>query len=268
MKLLTILTFVFAFYSANSNAQHTASKQVDTFTIEAPHLKTNKKIWVYLPKSYKTSTTKFPVVYMHDAQNIFDAKTSYIGEWKVDEYLDSLATKQAIIVAIEHGNEKRIDELTPFKNDKYGGGQGNLYLDFIIYTLKPHIDATFRTKSDAKNTTIMGSSLGGLLSFYAIVKYPGIFGNAGVFSPSFWYSDKIYDLVKNTKIPETSRFYFLVGSEESEDMVPNQIKMIALLKENGINEKQIKNLIIEGGKHNEALWSNNFGEAFEWLIEY
>jgi predicted alpha/beta superfamily hydrolase len=158
----------------------TASKQVTTFIIEAPQLQTTKKIWIYLPKKYDSTKNKYPVIYMHDAQNLFDAKTSYVGEWNVDEKLDSI-NAQVIIVGIEHGNEKRIDELTPYKNAKYGGGSADNYLRFIVETLKPEIDTKYRTKSNTKNTGIIGSSLGGLVSYYAVLKYPEIFGKAGVF---------------------------------------------------------------------------------------
>ena len=111
--------------------QSKASKQVSTFTIEAPQLQSTKKIWLYLPKEYATSKKKYPVIYMHDAQNLFDSKTAYAGEWNIDEKLDSL-NAQVIVVGIEHGNEKRLDELTPYKNEKYGGGNGENYLDFIV----------------------------------------------------------------------------------------------------------------------------------------
>ena len=141
-----ILSLLFLFFVSNANAQSTASKQVSTFIIEAPQLKTSKKIWVYLPKSYATSTKKYSVIYMHDAQNLFDAKTSYTGEWNVDETLDSI-NAQVIVIGIEHGGDKRIDELTPYKNAKYGGGKADDYLDFIVKTLKPKVDATYRTKT-------------------------------------------------------------------------------------------------------------------------
>ena len=146
-----------------------SQKRYSTFEIEAPQLKTSKKIWVYLPKDYAKQTRNYPVIYMHDAQNLFDAKTSYAGEWKVDETLDSLKMN-VIVIGIEHGNEKRLEELTPFKHDKHGGGNADAYLDFIVTTLKPHVDKTYRTKTKAKHTTIFGSSLGGLVSYYAVLK--------------------------------------------------------------------------------------------------
>ena len=266
MKSPIILFVLISLISLQLHSQSTASTQVSTFVIEAPQLNTHKNIWVYLPKSYKNLKTAYPVIYMHDAQNLFDDSTSYVGEWKVDEYLDSIKTKEAIIIGIEHGNEKRIDELTPYVHEKYGGGNGDNYIDFIKNTLKPYIDITYRTLSNAQNTTIFGSSLGGLISFYAAIKYPEVFGNAGVFSPSFWYSDKIYELVETSDIHKDTKIFFLIGTEEGKTAVPNQQKMVDLLIEKGYDKDKISNRIIEGGKHNEALWSKHFQEAFHWLI--
>ena len=265
MKLGYLLLLFLAFTAFKLSAQSTASKQVTQFKIAVPQLDTIKTIWVYLPKNYQNSKKRYPVVYMHDAQNLFDVETSYAGEWQVDEYMDSLKTNESIIVGIEHGNEKRIEELTPYTHEKYGGGKGNNYLTFIKNTLKPHIDVVYRTKSDAANTTIFGSSLGGLLSFYAVITYPETFSKAGIFSPAFWINKEIYDLVTTAKIPESSMFYFLAGTDEGEDMIPNQERMVELLKDQSVAEVQIKNRSIEGGQHNEKFWAEHFGEAYQWL---
>lgn len=268
MQLRHFLWLFLCIIAFRISAQSTASQHVDTFIMKAPQLNTDKKIWVYLPKDYQNSQKAYSVIYMHDAQNLFDAKTSYVGEWEVDEYLDSLSEHKAIVIGIEHGNEKRINELTPYSNETYGGGQGDAYLDFIINTLKPHVDSTYRTLSDAKHTTIFGSSLGGLISFYAIVKHPDVFGNAGIFSPSFWINPEIYALVESTKIPESSRFYFAIGSDEGDkDMVPDEKEMVALLKRKGVSEDNVVNKIVEGGKHSEAFWSAYFPDAYQWLIK-
>lgn len=260
-----LLPFLLLFTLTVTTAQErTASEQVSSFTIDAPQLKGTKKIWVYLPKNYEKSKKNYSVLYMHDAQNLFDSKTSYAGEWNVDEKLDSI-NAQLIVIGIEHGNDKRMEELTPFKNEKYGGGNADAYLDFIVKTLKPQIDKTYRTKTKKKNTLIMGSSLGGLVSFYALLKYPQVFGKAGVFSPSFWFSDKIYDAAENTKKIK-SKIYFLCGDEESDDMVADLNKMERLLNTKRcyclhLNEKQI----VKGGEHNEKLWRNGFTKAILWL---
>lgn len=244
--------------------QSTASKQVSTFTIEAPQFGSTKKIWLYLPKDYSTSKKKYPVIYMHDAQNLFDTKTAYAGEWNIDEKLDSL-NAQVIVVGIEHGNEKRIDELTPFKNEKHGGGNGDNYLEFIVKTLKPKIDVTYRTKTNAKNTIIMGSSLGGLISYYALLKYPEVFGKAGVFSPAFWINPEIFDLTKKTKTLN-SKIYFLCGDNESQEMVSDVNKMEIFVSDIRCSCLHLtRKRIVKGGQHNEKLWRDNFVKVYSWL---
>jgi predicted alpha/beta superfamily hydrolase len=266
--IFTIFLFFTALTMAQDAAQQsTASKNVSTFTIDAPQLGTTKKIWMYLPKDYQTSGKKYPVIYMHDGQNLFDKKTSAYGEWAVDETLDSLKAK-VIVVGIEHGNDKRIDELTPYPNQKYGGGKADSYLDFIVNTLKPHIDKNYRTKSDAKHTTIFGSSLGGLVSFYAILKYPKVFGKAGVFSPSFWFTNDIYELME--KAPKTkAKIYLLAGDKEGDEkdhVVDDVRKMEKLLDANRCACLKLnKTVIVKGGKHNEKLWRESFAKAYLWL---
>lgn len=257
--------FIFIFlWMISGNAQSTASKNVSSFTIEAPQLKTTKKIWIYLPENYSASAKKYSVIYMHDAQNLFDAKTSYVGEWNVDEKLDSLKA-QVIVVGIEHGNEKRIEELTPFKNEKYGGGNADNYLEFIVKTLKPYIDKNYRTKIKAKNTIIFGSSLGGLVSYYGALKYPEIFGKAGVFSPSFWYTNDIFTFTE--KIPKIkTKLYFLCGDKEDENMVKDMTKMEKLLDTKRCYCLHLtKSKVVKGGEHNEKLWRDGFVKAVLWL---
>ncbi|TCN57541.1 alpha/beta hydrolase [Flavobacterium circumlabens] len=263
IRLFSFFIFLGIIFSGNAQ-ENTASKNVSTFTIEAPQLKTTKKIWIYLPENYTASDQKYSVIYMHDAQNLFDAKTSYVGKWNVDEKLDSLKAK-VIVVGIEHGNDKRIDELTPFKSEKYGGGNADNYLDFIVKTVKPYIDKNYRTKTKAKNTIIMGSSLGGLVSYYAILKYPEVFGKAAVFSPSFWFSKDIYTLTeKTTKIK--IKIYFLCGDKEDENMVQDMTKMERLLDTKRCYCLHLtKSKIVKGGEHNEKLWRDGFVGALSWL---
>ena len=261
LSLVALLFFIVL----NSFSQSTATKQVSTFEIEAPQLNTTKKIWLYLPKNYESTSKKYPVIYMFDAQNLFDAKTSFVGEWNIDEKLDSLNAK-VIVVGIEHGNDKRLEELTPFKNEKYGGGKADEMLAFIIKTLKPEIDKNYRTKSNAKNTTIMGSSLGGLTAFYATIKYPQIFGKAGVFSPAFWINKKeIFEFVSE-KPKVKSKIYFVCGDSEGENMVSDLNEMNKLLLTKRCDCKYLtKTKIVKNGEHNEKLWRDNFVKAYLWL---
>ncbi|MCF6132950.1 alpha/beta hydrolase [Flavobacterium wongokense] len=266
MKYFFSLLTLFILSSLNAQ-QSTTGKQVSTFSIEAPQLKSSKKIWVYLPKGYSTSSKRYPVIYMHDAQNLFDAKTSYVGEWNVDETLDSINAK-VIVIGIEHGGDKRIEELTPFRHEKYGGGKADDYLDFIVNTLKPKVDATYRTKTDAKNTAIFGSSLGGLVSFYAAIKYPTVFGKVGCFSPSFWFGrNDMNELLAKTKDFD-AKVYFLCGDNEGDgDVIPDMRNV-----EHWVNTKRCpckklnKEVIVKGGQHNEKLWRESFKKAYLWLF--
>lgn len=260
------LFLLLALFSVTAKAQNTASANVSTFTVHSPQLDTDKKIWLYLPANYNADIKKkYPVIYMQDAQNLFDKATSYAGEWRVDETLDSLKA-EVIIVGIEHGGDKRMAELTPYPNTKYGGGDANIYLDFITETLKPYVDENYRTKSDRKDTAIAGSSLGGLVSYYALLKYPETFGKAIVFSPSFWFSKDIYTLIEETAKID-AKIYFLAGDSEDENMVPDLDKMVKLVEGKIRNRKHLFKKVVPGGKHNEALWSKEFPAAFLWLVE-
>jgi predicted alpha/beta superfamily hydrolase len=265
--LFALKSFSQETYQPSEMAIHRVSGQVYTFKMIAKQLNCKKKIWLYLPKNYFSSKKKFPVIYMHDAQNLFNSRTAFAGEWNVDETLDSI-NAQVIVVGIEHGNEKRIEELTPFKNQKHGGGNADNYLDFIVKNLKPHIDSLYRTKTTSKHTCIFGSSLGGLVSFYAILKYPNVFGKAGVFSPSFWFNrDEIVVLLKQKK-EFKSKIYFLCGDNEGDADMLKDLNNIEYL----INNKRCsclklnKKVIVKNGQHNEKLWRESFKKAYLWLL--
>ena len=192
------------FASSSQPKKSTANKNVriiDT-AFFIPQLNRTRRVWIYLPPTYNSSTKKYPVLYMHDGQNVFDDATSFSGEWGVDEALDTLGlkTKECIVVGIDNGGDKRLNEYCPYDFSLPGGqkgkGEGNLYLQFLAKTLKPFIDKKYRTIKESKNTFIAGSSMGGLISMYAVLEYPKIFGGAGVFSPAFWVRPKIFDDIK------------------------------------------------------------------------
>jgi predicted alpha/beta superfamily hydrolase len=262
-QFLRLFLFLF-FFSIN---QIEAQNRYSTFEINAPQLQTKKKIWVYLPLNYEKSTQKYPVIYMHDAQNLFDKDFSFGGEWNIDETLDSLKAK-VIVIGIEHGNEKRFEELTPYKNEKRGGGNADAYLEFIVKTVKPLIDSTYKTKANVKNTCIWGSSLGGLLSFYAALKYPNVFGKVGCFSPAFWINkEEIFKKMENTPKFNT-KIYLLCGDNENKgNMVGDMKDMETLINSKRCECKKLnKSVIVKGGEHNEKLWRNAFAKAYLWLF--
>ncbi|QBO57230.1 alpha/beta hydrolase [Chryseobacterium salivictor] len=237
-----------------------------------PQLKTSRRIWIYLPPDYATSTKKYPVIYMQDAQNLFNDATSFSGEWKVDKTLNQFFTegnRAAIVVGIENGGAERLNEYSAWNNAKYAGGKGDAYTEFLAKTLKPYIDKNYRTLPQAKNTALIGSSMGGLISFYAGLKYPEKFGKLGIFSPSFWFAFKDLNLFvsKSAKNLKNTQFYFLAGVKESEEMVSDIEKVIPVLIKKGVPPEHIKTKFDEDGTHSESYWSREFGAAYLWLFK-
>ncbi len=264
------LAYIFVGISQENNST-TASKNVSIIEKEflIPELNTiSHKIWVYLPPNYTENSKKYPVIYMHDGQNLFDNATSYIGEWEVDETLNELFNKTGkgfIVVGIENGGEERINEYTSWSHEKYGGGKGEIYIDFLVNTLKPYIDATYRTKPQQKHTGLIGSSLGGLISYYGGLKYPKTFGKIGALSTSFWFSDKVEGFTRAYGNTKKVKLFLLVGEKEGEEMVLGTENTEKLLLETGFIQKNLKSKIAPEGNHNEAFWKSEFLEVVTWL---
>jgi alpha-glucosidase len=278
------LLLSFSFLSTSLVAQdapreHTATANVRIISekFEMPELGKTRKIWAWFPKDYETSRKKYPVLYMHDAQNLFDRATSYIDEWKIDETMDSLMAEgypPCIIIGIENGGESRLSEYTPWANEKYGGGDGAKYLEFLVHTLKPYIDAHYRTKSDAAHTAMLGSSLGGLFTYYAAMKYPDVFSKAGVLSPSFWYSKETLKMpIPNKKARKKMKFYFLCAEDEEGDgaetnyVVTDMEEIYNFLQKNGFAKKSLSYRVVPNGAHSEWFWAKEFPKAYRWLFE-
>lgn len=231
-----------------------------------PELNRTRRIWVYLPGNYSTSEKKYPVLYMHDGQNLFDNATAFNGEWGVDELMDSYSNA-CIVVGIDNGGTTRLDEYRVAGNQRLGPGQGKEYLSFIVHTLKPFIDHRFRTLATPTHTMMAGSSMGGLISFYAGLYYPDVFGKLGIFSPSFWIDSAIADTVQQTAKRfrhGNQRYYFYAGGQEGAGMT-NQVKTIAaLLSRTG--SPRVKVIINPMGKHNEASWQAAFPGFWQWVM--
>ena len=262
-------------WSAPKEKKHTTTSNVkilsENFTI--PQLKTTRKIWIYLPPDYETSKTKYPVIYMHDGQNLFDEFTSFSGEWSVDETMNDLykeTGRSAIVIGVDNGGDKRLSEYSPWNNEKYKTiGEGDLYVEFLVKTLKPYIDKTYRTEKQASKTLIMGSSMGGLMSLYASAKYPTVFGKAGIFSPAFWFVSE--DLKKYLNINrnnlKNSKFYFVAGKNEDETMAPEIENVSELLLKKSVPSKNIVVKIDEDGTHSESYWKRELKASLIWLLK-
>ncbi|WP_181305480.1 alpha/beta hydrolase [Rufibacter sp. XAAS-G3-1] len=251
---------------------HTATANVLILSNQfwMPQLKQSRRIWLYLPPNYATSDKKYPVLYMHDGQNLFDAFYSFGGaEWGVDESLNEQFEsngREVIVVGIDNGGEERINEYSPWRNKKLGGGKGDAYVDFLVQTLKPYIDAHYRTLTDKEHTGVAGSSMGGLISFYAALKYPQVYGKAGVFSPAFWFAPEIFDFAAKTKPAPDLKMFLLAGAKESKQMVPDMARMRDVLVKQGLKPSNLKYEVHEDGEHTEAYWQREFPRVFKWLF--
>jgi predicted alpha/beta superfamily hydrolase len=249
--------------------QHTASPQVQILDehFNMPELQTDRRVWLYLPADYDTSGKHYPVIYMHDGQNLFDQYTASHQEWGVDEVMDERFYHNAcIIVAVDHGEESRINEYCPYSSEDHGEGRGDAYTEFLVNTLKPFIDTNYRTQADAQHTAIAGSSMGGLITTYAALKHPEVFGNAGIFSPAFWIAKAIYAYATELNTLQNSRFYFVCGDAESDDMVGDMQGMAQILQGKVNDESQVVQNIIPGAGHNEQQWHDDFPAFYEWLL--
>lgn len=252
----------------SSTALPNVSLLEDSFYM--PQLDRYRKIWIYLPDDYDTALNKlYPVIYMQDGQNLFDDSTAFAGEWKVDETLHNLqlyGNYGCIVVGIENGGVNRINEYSPYVNVSYGGGQGDEYCDFIVNTLKPYVDSLYRTLSSRDFTAIAGSSMGGLISFYAAMKYQDVFSKAGLFSPSLWFNDSIYSYVTGKGAQQPMRFYFVAGRYESAELVNDIKTMYSTMSSAGFTPDELDTLIQTDGQHAEWFWAREFRACYEWLF--
>ena len=233
-----------------------------------PGLNRERTVRLYLPPGYAASTKRYPVLYMHDGQNLFDASTAYAGEWGVDETLDTLAKTQGleiIVVGIDNGGDKRMTELNPWDFGSFGKGEGAQYMDFIVKVVKPQIDATYRTLPGREATGIMGSSMGGLISQYAILQYPQVFSKAGIFSPAYWPGMAVFDMTAKQRPAADARLALYMGGKEG-DAVAHYEQMLAQLKAQGHPAGNTWSKLTPKAEHNEAAWRSEFGAAVQWMF--
>jgi predicted alpha/beta superfamily hydrolase len=203
---------------------------------------------------------------MHDGQNLFDPETAFGGrDWQIARTMDKMPlAKQLIIVGIDNGEENRINEYAPFESEN-GGGEGDAYLQFIAETLKPVIDSEYRTMPEKEATGIAGSSMGGLISFYAGLRYSSVFGKIGVLSPALWVNPTVINILENGLDPQ-SRFYVVASKTESKTMESTLTAVYWALKNAGLSDGDLRVIVRDRGKHNEIFWGREFRQMVEWLF--
>ena len=235
---------------------------------EIPQLNKTRKIWALLPHDYDNSSERYPVMYLQDAQNLFNEAAQY-GNWEIDKKLAVMSEYKIgkiIIIAIEHAEEDRIKEYNVGKT-VLGKGQGKKYIRFVTETLKPFVDSNFRTKKDREFTGIGGSSMGGLVSIFSGLRYPEVYGKLMVFSPSLWVVPKL-KIDSDSTATDDTKIYLYAGGDESETMIEHvQSFKKNIIASEFVKDKMKINLSINmKGKHNETYWSDEFPKAIEWLF--
>ena len=241
-----------------------------------------RDVIIWLPPDYHSNSTRhYPVLYMHDGQNLMDATTAFAGEWGVDETAQQLVgsgqVEPVIIVGVYNTGADRIAEYTQVPDPKYAqyggdrGGKADEYGAFLVNDLKPLIDGKYRTKPEAQYTGLAGSSLGGLVSLYLGMKHPGTFTRLGVISPSVFWGEK--DIVSRVnalpgKLP--LRIWEDMGTDEASTDSPETVEDARLLRDalvgkGWVVDSDLKYTEIPGGKHNEKAWAARFGDILKYL---
>ncbi len=254
----------------------TATNVENVFVLEDsfyfPSLQRFRRLWVYLPKNYNSSGESYPVIFMHDGQNLFDDLTAFGSEWGIDETLNT-EHGNMIVIGIENGSEHRMAEYMLHDNTDHGKAEGALYLKDISEVLKPYVDSVLRTKPERENTCIAGSSMGGLISLYAGLYFPHLFGTIGVFSPALWLDapgifSEVQDVVRKNMPGGASepiqRWYFYAGARETETLVAEVATMVTIFRQYPFMEVTYQ--IDSTGIHDEAVWKNYFPGFYNWFI--
>lgn len=235
---------------------------------EIPQLNKTRKIWALIPHDYDKTDERYPVMYLQDAQNLFNEKAAF-GNWEIDKKLAVMSEYKIgkiIIIAIEHADEDRVKEYNVGKT-VLGKGQGKKYIRFVTDTLKPFVDANFRTKTEREHTGIGGSSMGGLVSIFSGLKNPEVYGKLMIFSPSLWVVPELKINPKKAFSADT-KIYLYAGGNESETMIEHTHAFYEkLVTTEFVKDKTKINLSINRhGTHSETYWSDEFPKAIEWLF--
>jgi predicted alpha/beta superfamily hydrolase len=245
------------------------SVQVLPEPLPMPGLDRSRTLRLCLPPSYASAPTRrYPVIYMHDGQNLFDAATSYAGEWGVDETMAALAQAtgfEALVVGIDNGGMRRNTEMAPYDHSRLGKAEGPAYLDFIARTVKPVVDRGWRTQPGREHTALIGSSLGGLISHAALLRHGDVFSRYGLFSPSYWAAPQLFDATVNTRLPADTRIHLYCGGREGPGMADGTRRMHALLARQLPPDALSVNIVADA-EHNEAAWRAELPAALQRLF--
>jgi len=245
------------------------------------HLGNSRTIAVYLPPGYEKDTRRrYPVLYMHDGQNLFDASTSFIGvEWQADEAAERMIKSgeiEPLIIVGLYNTPERMTEYSPdFDEDRQAGGKGDAYAKFLVEEVRPFVDKTYRTKPGRADSGVAGSSMGGLISLHICRKYPKVFSRCGVISPALMWNDRsiLKHLESDHKWLKGMRVWVDMGSEEGRQVpgfssaLKDTRRLAKILDDAGLEQdRDYRYLEVSGGQHNEAAWAARFDQVLEFFF--
>jgi len=266
--------------AGEENHEHTAEEldsnpRYSVWKFHSEILPDDRMVSVYLPPQYlEQKERRFPVFYLQDGQNLFDGRTSYIAgkTWKANTTADRLTEagemEPVILVGVANTGLRRMAEYTPTRDFKMGGGEGRSYGRLLIEELKPLIDRTYRTLTEAKNTAVGGSSLGGLVSLYLGFAHPEVFGKIAVMSPSLWWDHRsILNAITQQTSKPNLRIWLDIGTGEGTRYVRDADSLERLLLKRGwTSGVDLGYVRAQGAVHDENAWSERFGVVLGFLF--
>jgi predicted alpha/beta superfamily hydrolase len=281
--MLMVLSMAMMLMSQDVEPKSTVVGDLRLIEHRSALLQNTRTLRVWLPPGYEASDARYPVLYMHDGQNLFDEATSFVGEWRVDETLTELIESgqvtPVIVVGIDNSGMNRVFEYTPVRHTmrrgdetRETGGGGDAYVSMVVDEIKPLIDAAYRTKPEPQHTLLAGSSLGGLISLHAAMIRPGVFGAIGAVSPSLWWGEgELIARIEQDASPlDGVRIWLDMGSAEGSTDESGQNPHVAATRRlaGALEHARVPHRleIIEGGEHNERAWSARFAEIARYLL--
>lgn len=242
---------------------------------ESKILGNTRDVTIYLPPGYEERPDqRYPVLYMHDGQNLFEPHRAFIPgqHWQVREAADAAIAERTaapiIIVGVDNGGADRIDEYTPTRDEeKGGGGRAGDHAQMLIEELKPVVDAAFRTRPEPSHTALAGSSLGGLATLHVVLNHPDVFGRAALISPSVWWDSRvILREVEAFKSPERPRLWLDMGGREGVEALAGAHALRDKLRERGWTEESFHYHEDPRGDHSERAWARRTRMVLEFLF--
>ena len=238
-------------------------------------LRNQRDLIVYLPPGYAEQPQRsFPVLYLHDGQNLFDGATSFIPgvDWHVgqtaDHFIYESRVEPLIIVGIYNAGKQRIGEYTPTRAPKLGGGRADRYAKFLLEEVRPFVNSQYRIAEGADRTGIGGSSLGGLVSLYLGLRQPQVFGKIAALSPSVWWNERvILRFAAAASVQPLPRIWLDIGTREGARIVDDVERFRDVLITKGWQlDRSLHYERVEGAEHNEAAWAARVGPFLQFLF--